>query len=431
MIKFFLNGKIDSDSKLTFFFFKSDKSRSNFMFMQFQKDKIIILLTVLIDVIGLGIIIPVLPYYVESFGVSSFVVTLLFSSFALFSFVSGPFLGALSDKIGRRPVLIISIISTAIGWFVFASANAVWVLFLGRIIDGMAAGNFPIAQSYLVDIAKSDKERTTNLGMIGAVFGIGFIVGPAIGVILSAISPALPFWFVGVLAMLNAIGAYFFLSETHNNREAMQKRIPINPLTPLINAVRDEKLRGRYLSWFLFGVAFAGMQSIFALFTKSVFGFSAVATGYLFTGMGVVLVINQTFALKKIWLKYFKEVDLEIWFFVVMSLGFVFADLKILPLFAIGIFLTTLGQSTLRVVMSSGIAGAAGQMRRGEVMGVMASIMSASMIVGPLLAGALFEKNVQLPFLMNIILLIVAFLIMKKCCGIGRVAENVEVQTVA
>ena len=186
--------------------------------MKIQKDKLIIMTTVFVDVLGIGIIIPVLPFYVESFGVSSFVVTLLFSVFALFSFVSGPFLGALSDRIGRRPVLILSIASTALGWFVFASANAVWVLFLGRIIDGVAAGNFPIAQSYLVDIAKDDKERTSNLGIIGAVFGIGFIIGPFLGAMLSAISPASPFWFVGVLALLNMIGAWFFLPETHHNR---------------------------------------------------------------------------------------------------------------------------------------------------------------------------------------------------------------------
>ncbi|HBI33876.1 MAG TPA: hypothetical protein DEA43_02585 [Candidatus Moranbacteria bacterium] len=396
--------------------------------MKFEKIKIIILLTVLVDVIGLGIIIPVLPFYVESFGVSSFVVTLLFSVFAFFSFVSSPFLGALSDKIGRRPILIISIASTAFGWFVFASANSVWLLFLGRIIDGAAAGNFPIAQSYLLDIAKNDKERTMNLGLIGAVFGIGFMVGPAIGATLGGISPALPFWFVGFLAMFNAIGAYFFLPETNRNKNAV-KKIPINPFIPLFSAMKDGMLRSRYLAWFLFGIAFAGMQSIFALFVKSVFGFSASVTGYLFTAMGVILVINQGFALKRIWLKYFKEADLEIWFFVVMILGFVFLDLKIFAFFAAGLLLTTVGQSTLRVVMSSGIASVAGAQKRGEVMGIMASIMSVSMIVGPLVAGALFVKNVQWPFLLNILLLSAAFFIMKKCCINEKIVtqEDIEV----
>lgn len=388
--------------------------------------KAIIVLTVLIDVIGLGVIIPVLPFYVESFGTSSFVVALLFSAFAFFSFISGPFLGALSDRIGRRPVLILSIASTALGWFVFAGANSIFVLFLGRIIDGLAAGNFPIAQSYLVDIAKTDKERTTNLGLIGAVFGIGFIIGPAIGATLSAISPAFPFWFVGALATMNMIGAYFFLPET-NHAKSVGKKIPINPLLPLMGAAKDKVLGFRYLAWFLFGTAFAGMQAVFALFAKAVFGFSPTATGYLFTAMGIILVINQGYALKKIWLKYFKEADLEIWFFVVMILGFLLMDLKIFAFFALGLFLTTVGQSTLRVVMSSGVAGVAGS-RRGEALGILASIMSMSMIVGPLLTGTLFEINVRLPFLMNMILLSVAFFIMRKYCDDGRVLKTKDVE---
>ncbi|EKE11940.1 MAG: tetracycline resistance protein [uncultured bacterium] len=394
----------------------------------FSGVKATIMITVLIDVIGIGVIIPVLPFYVESFGASSFIVTLLFSVFAFFSFISGPFLGALSDRIGRRPVLILSIASTALGWFVFAAANSIWVLFIGRIIDGMAAGNFPIAQSYLVDIAKTDKQRTTNLGLIGAVFGIGFIIGPVIGATLGAISPSLPFWFVGTLATLNVIAAYFFLPETHNNR-SVGKKLPINPLLPILGAAKDKVLRSRYLAWFLFGTAFAGMQAIFALFAKVVFGFSATATGYLFTAMGIILVINQGFALKKVWLKYFKEIDLEIWFFVVMMLGFVLLDLKIFAFFAIGLILTTIGQSTLRVVMSSGVAGVAGNQRRGEVLGIMASIMSVSMILGPLVAGALFEVNVQLPYLLNVVLLFAAFLIMKKCCSHEKIVlhESVEV----
>lgn len=395
-----------------------------------KKPKTIIVLTVLIDVVGLGVIIPAMPYYVESFGASSFVVTLLFSVFALFSFISAPFLGALSDRFGRRPILLLSIASTALGWFVFAGATNVWVLFLGRIIDGMAAGNFPIAQSYLVDIAKDDKERTTNLGLIGAVFGIGFIIGPAIGASLGTISTVAPFWFVGILATLNFIRAYFYLPETLKKKNLHQK-ISINPIVPIVKAVKDEILRSRYIAWMIFGVAFSGMQAVFALFVKEVFGFSPTITGYLFTVMGVVIVLNQTFALKKIWLKKFKESDLEVWFFWVLMLGFVLMDIKVLILFGIGMIMVTIGQSTLRVVMSSSIAGSAGETRRGEVMGIMASIMSASMIVGPILAGVLLQKDVRLPFLVNILMLFVAFLIMKKCCGNEKISKMEDIEVIA
>lgn len=165
--------------------------------MVINKQKLIILFTVFVDVIGIGVIIPILPFYVESFGASPLMVGLLFGVYSFFSFFSGPLLGSFSDRRGRRPVLIISILSSAIGWLVFASAKSIFFLFLGRIIDGLAVGNFSTAQSYLSDIAKNDKERTTNLGLVGAIFGIGFIIGPMLGGFLGSISETLPFWFVG------------------------------------------------------------------------------------------------------------------------------------------------------------------------------------------------------------------------------------------
>lgn len=391
-----------------------------------QKEKVIIIFTVLLDVIGLGIVIPILPFYVQNFGATPFETTLLFSVFALCSFISSPFLGALSDKIGRRPVLILSMISTAVGWFVFANANAIWILFIGRIIDGMAAGNFPIAQSYLVDLARNEKERTTNLGLIGAVFGIGFILGPGVGATLSSVSPSFPFWIVGSLATLNVIAAFFFLPETHHNLDS-KKKLRFNPLIPLAQAVKDKILLPRYTAWFLFGLSFSAMQSVFSLYVHDRFGFSAQVAGYLFMGMGVVMVFNQTYGLQNIWLKYFKERTLEIWFFLLMAMGFLFADLGIFGFFLVGIFMITLAQSTLRVVMSSGVAGAAGSGRRGEVLGIMASIVSAAMIVGPMIAGVLFQLNIILPFLLDVLLLLAAFLIMIKFSPKEKLSETANV----
>lgn len=394
--------------------------------MQLQKEKIIVILTVLIDVIGLGIVIPILPFYVERFGASPFQTTLLFSVFAFCSFISSPFLGALSDKIGRRPVLILSIASSAIGWFVFASAHALWVLFVGRIIDGMAAGNFPIAQSYLVDLARNEKERTTNLGIIGAVFGIGFILGPGIGATLSAISPEFPFIVVGTLATLNVVAAWFFLPETHHNRD-VKKKLRFSPVAPLRAAVKDRSLLPRYIAWLLFGVAFSGMQSVFALYLHDEFGFSAQVAGYIFMIMGVVMIFNQTYGLQKIWLKYFNERSLEIWFFLLMAFGLIVADMQWFGLFVVGIVLITFAQSTLRVVMSSGVAGAAGAMRRGEVMGIMSSLLSVAMIFGPMIAGGLYQVHIKIPFMLNAMLLMIAFLIMRKFSEREKLAETANV----
>jgi multidrug resistance protein len=377
-----------------------------------QKEKAIIVLTVLIDVLGLGIIVPVLPFYVESFGASAVTLTLLFSVYALFSFVSGPFLGALSDRIGRRPVLIASIFSTAVGWFVFASAQTIWVLFLGRIIDGMAAGNLPITQSYLVDIARNDRERTTNLGIIGAVFGVGFIIGPAIGGALSSISHPLPFYFVGVLATLNVIGALFFLPESLKQMDK-EKKMALNPFRPLINAVGDRPLRARYVAWFFFGVSFSGMQSVFALYMGKVFGFNVAMVGTIYTGMGAIVFLNQTVFLRAFWLRFFRESVLEVWVFLSNAVGLLVLTVPSIAFLVAGIALHIFSQSLLRAIVTSRAAGIAGSRRRGEVLGIMASVLSAAMIAGPLLAGFLFEIKPFLPFAFCALSLTSAFITMK------------------
>ncbi|MBI5414763.1 MFS transporter [Candidatus Peregrinibacteria bacterium] len=382
--------------------------------MNFQKEKLIIVLTVLIDVIGIGIIIPILPFYVESFGVSEFVVTLLFSVFSFFAFFSAPLLGALSDKFGRRPMLLLSLLSTSIGWFVFASAHSVLFLFLGRIIDGMAAGNLPIAQGYLIDIAKDERERTNNLGIIGAAFGIGFIVGPAIGAALSHIHPVLPFWFVGGLAMANVIGAFFFLPESHLQKDHA-KKIALNPVGPIIKALKDTSLKSRYTAWFLFGIAIAAIQSIFALYLKSAFRADAKFIGFVATLMGILMVINQAILLPRFWLKRFSESFLEIWLFLIYAGVFLLLSVPILPIFVAGLLLNVFFQSTLRIAISSQVAGMAGQHRRGEVLGILSSILSLAMIIGPILSGILFEISLSLPFFMSSLSLLCAFFLMKYC----------------
>ena len=276
------------------------------------KPKLLILFTVLIDVIGLGIIIPVLPFYVSSFGVSPLIITSLIAVYALCSFFSNPILGAISDRYGRKPVLFLSLLSTSIGWFVFASAHNVFQLYLGRIIDGLAAGNIATSQSYLVDIAKDEKERTTNLGYIGALFGLGFIIGPLIGGVLSAISHNTPFLFVGFLALVNALISWKYLPESNNNHIVTEKII-INPFAPLKRAAQNKPLWPSFAAWFFFGAAAFGMQSILAIYFKEALHFSSFLSGMVITMIGVILVVNQGLALKHFWLKKFRLHQLERW----------------------------------------------------------------------------------------------------------------------
>lgn len=376
-----------------------------------SKKKAIILLTVFIDVLGIGLIIPILPFYVKSFGASPFIVTLLFATFSLFSFFSAPLLGAWSDRSGRRPALIVSIFSTALGWLIFAAAPNILFLFLGRIIDGVAAGNFSVAQSYLIDIAKDEKEKTASLGLIGAIFGIGLIIGPALGGILSQISLSFPFWCVGALAILNGLFAVFFLPETnlHKNKEQL---LSLNPLRPIIKSLRDKRWRANLVAWFIFGIAIAIEHSILALYLEKIFSFDSFIVSLFLTGIGVILVINQGFALKNIWLKYFNEKSLNIWLSLVLALGFWLMSLKYLILFISGLIIMSIMQSVLRVTITSQTAKQGLAQEQGLILGVLASIISVSMIIGPIVAGWLFTINPHWPFILSGLLAALTFLIL-------------------
>jgi DHA1 family tetracycline resistance protein-like MFS transporter len=363
-----------------------------------NKTKILILTTVFIDVLGLGIVIPILPFYVQKFNSSPILITSLFAVYSVLSFLSAPIIGAASDKVGRKIMLITSIFSTSIGWFVFAAAPSVLFLFLGRIIDGAAAGNLPIAQAYLTDIAKSDQERTTNLGLIGAIFGIAFILGPFLGGALGSVSHTFPFWAVGVLALVNGILAIFFLPETNKNLNNKRK-ISINPLKPIARALKDQILLPNYLAWFLFGLAIAAFQSTFALYMNSVFGFKEFALGLIYTAMGVIIALNQIVVLKHFWLKKFREPDLELVMLILFIIGFLLLTFRFWPFLILGLLATTFGQSVLRVVMNSQMVSKADPRRKGEILGIISSITSLSMSIGPFIAGWLFTIQNRLPFI--------------------------------
>lgn len=383
--------------------------------MSDKKIKFLVIFTVFIDILGLGIVIPVLPFYVERFSGSPLTVTTLFAVFAICSFVSSPLIGSLSDRFGRRPALMVSIASSAVGWFIFAAAPSLWVLYLGRIIDGLAAGNLPVAQSALVDIAKDDRERTANLGIIGAIFGVGFIIGPFIGGALGHISNSLPFWFVGGLATANFIAAYFFLPETRDISQVnKESRLSLNPFVPIARAIKNNALRPNYLALFLFGLAITGAQSVFSLYLNSVYGYRELITGIIFASMGVVIALNQGFVMRRFWLKKFKEPFLELMMLIMFGFGYIMLSIPLFACLAIGLIIITFGQSVLRVVMNGQLVAKSPPAMRGETLGISASIISLSAGIAPFATGALFKWRVYMPFLLAAVFLFGAFVVLYR-----------------
>jgi MFS family permease len=363
-----------------------------------NKTKVLVLTTIFIDVVGLGIIIPILPFYVEHFTSSAVVITSLYAVYALLSFFSAPVIGAISDRIGRKKALLASIFSTSAGWVLFALAPSVPFLFLGRIIDGAAAGNMPIAQAYLADMAKTDQERTSNFGLMGAVFGIAFIIGPMIGGLLGAVSQTFPFWFVGALAFVNAVMGIFFLPETHTNREHA-RAISLNPFKPLVRAAKNKKMLPNYVAWFLFGLAIATFQSLFSLFAQSAFGFGQLAIGIVFTGLGLVILFNQAFALKKFWLKHFSESKLELFLLGLFAFGFFIITFLSWTGLILGLIAVAICWSLLRAVMTSRIVAKTSVHEKGEALGITSSLTSLSAGLAPLAVGYLFSLNQHVLFI--------------------------------
>src|ERR671928_577563 len=175
---------------------------------------LVIFITVFIDLVGFGIVIPVLPFYVEGtkFNASPRMVGLLFASYSIMQLLFTPVLGRLSDRYGRRPILFLSLLGTSVGFFILGFATTLWMLFLGRIIDGITGGNISTAQAYIADVT-TPENRARGMGMIGAAFGLGFIFGPAIGGILSRWGIEVPFIFAAAMCFANAMLLYFTLPE--------------------------------------------------------------------------------------------------------------------------------------------------------------------------------------------------------------------------
>ncbi|MCA1815561.1 MAG: MFS transporter, partial [Acidobacteria bacterium] len=229
---------------------------------------VVIFVTVFIDLVGFGIVIPVLPYYVEGtkFNASPRMVGLLFASYSVMQLVFTPVLGRLSDRYGRRPVLFVSLLGTSAGFMIMGFATALWMLFLGRIIDGITGGNISTAQAYIADVTTKE-DRAKGMGLIGAAFGLGFTFGPAIGGVLSKWGISVPFIFAGAMAFANAALLYFTLPETVTKDHPARASAATGRWSQLARALKNSRLAFVLAIYFLFVVAFSIMTTSFALFT--------------------------------------------------------------------------------------------------------------------------------------------------------------------
>jgi MFS transporter, DHA1 family, tetracycline resistance protein len=249
---------------------------------------LVIFLTIFVNLVGFGIIIPLLPFYAETFGASPIAIGMLFASFSLSQLIAAPILGSLSDRWGRRPILIASLIGTAVSFVMLALADSLAVLFLARVVDGLSGGSITTARAYIADVTTED-ERPRAFGLLGAAFGLGFIIGPALGGAMSHISYTAPIWTAAAISVAAAGVAWRWLPETVHRAHATAG----SRWRAVADVLHRPGLRLLLSIDFLYWMAFAVYQTTFALFGARRFGFDAMHTGYLLAAFGALGVIVQ------------------------------------------------------------------------------------------------------------------------------------------
>lgn len=358
--------------------------------MKNNKSLMTIFLIVFIDLLGFGIILPLLPYIAEKFQATPFQIGILAATYSIFQLIAAPILGRLSDRYGRKKVLIISQLGSVIGYLILGLANNLPLLFISRIIDGITGGNISIAQAYIADVTTKEN-RAKGMGLIGAAFGLGFIFGPAIGGVMSKISYSTPAYFATIVSLITVFTTAFFLKETVN-----EKKTKTSPKTRL-NWKEFKRVLSLYpidtliIVFFLLNTAFSIMQNNFALWSQKTFNFDASQNGWYFTYIGILAVIFQLQLLPRV-IKKFHEKKI-----LLTSLFFIFLGLILIPLsknpsfLFIALFFMPLGNSLANPTIQALASENVPQEEYGETLGILQSAGSMGRILGPIIGGEIFQ----------------------------------------
>jgi multidrug resistance protein len=357
------------------------------------KGFVTIWITVALDLIGFGIVVPILGRYAERFGASGLQVGLLFASFSLAQLVFSPILGRLSDRIGRKPVILISLLGTAVGSFITGAAGALWLLFLGRVIDGASGASVAVAQGAVTDVA-SPEERPRLLGLLGAAFGVGFVVGPALGGLAALGGEHVPFYVAGCVALINAIVAFFRLPETRPVDVRIESRSNADE--------RPVRLWGIAVAGFTAIVAFSGFESTFSLLAGDRFDLTEAGVAAVFVGVGSLLVAVQALLVRPVNARLGTERSVQSGLVANTGGLVVLSFAEQWPLLVVALFLLTVGQGLVTPNLSALVSGRVPDHRRGEALGFQQGVNAIGRVAGPALAGLLYDHvSIGSPYLVG------------------------------
>ena len=362
----------------------------------FTAPLVIIFVTVFIDLIGFGMVIPILPFYASTppFDATPIEIGLLVSIYSWMQFFFSPVLGRLSDRFGRRPILFISLLGSVVGYLTIGFAHTLLLVFVGRVISGITGGNISAAQAYVADITTKEN-RAKGMGLFGAAFGLGFILGPAIGGVLSKYGAEVPFFFAAALSLVSAIAVYFLLPESIKPG-AWHHTESRNRLGELLSSLREREFGVVNLVYFLLVTSFSIMTYAFVLYTAFRYGYTAEQNGYLFALVGLVSVVGQGVLFHTL-VSLFGEAVLASFGCIVMS--FCLAALPFLGpsdggvtgLIALCVVLS-FGNAMASPALTSLVSKISSDEKQGTSLGIMQSGASLARAIGPTIGGVLLNN---------------------------------------
>ena len=401
--------------------------------MNITQAKTFIIMTIIIDSMGIGLIGPVMPALLKELGntgVSTAAIWggLLATSFAFMQFCFGPLLGNLSDSYGRRPVLLVSLFVMVIDYLIMGYATSIWVLFIGRLVGGVTAATHSTAMAYMADISKNN-EKAQNFGLIGAAFGIGFVLGPLLGGVLGEFSSRAPFFAAAGLAFLNLCLGYIVLPETVTDENKRPFNLnTANPLSALRQLRRINGVGRLLLILFIYDVAFYVYPVIWPYWSEEKFGWGPIQIGCSFAAFGLCMAFTQGYLMKKI-IRYIgenKTVKITLYiniisFFFIAFITDSWMIWVLIPVISLGV----ISGPALQGLMSQAVP----DNQQGELQGLLTSITAIGMIISPLLMTFTFgfftgvENYLYFPgspFIISFILVILCVILYSKQSNKGE-----------
>ena len=346
---------------------------------------VVIFLTIFVNLVGFGIIIPLLPFYAQTFGASPFVIGLLFASFSLAQLIASPVLGEVSDRWGRRPVLIFSLLGTVVSFVMLALAQSLLALFAARIVDGLSGGNITTARAYIADITPED-DRARAYGILGAAFGLGFIIGPALGAAFSHLSYTAPIWAAAAITLVATALAWMWLPETVHRAHAGG-----TPWAALRDLGGRRNLRVLFAVDFIYWTAFAVYQTTFALFGANRFGFDAAQTGYLLSAFGFLGVFVQGVMVGRVVAAFGAKPTLALGLICTAAGWGGSAVTHSVPVFVAMLVPGAIGIGLCNATLSALISTAASPREQGRVQGAAGGLESLGRTIGPVWGNGVLQ----------------------------------------